>query len=88
VEKSDNRNDRLETMDTRPKDLTGDLVYDAIKSLTPPECETLGGCIITNFTAGPKQARKVLLMYYKIKETGEVRTAAFNYKKVERVLRS
>lgn len=67
------------------KDLTGDPVYDFLKSKVLPGHTLAGGIISDKKIAGPKEPRKTIEILIKTK-SGKTRSYTYNYKKLERKL--
>lgn len=69
------------------KDLSGDKVFDMIKSREYKDHKFLGGRIIEAKIKPVRGPSKVIELGFKHEPSGFVRTVSFNYKKIERMLK-
>ncbi len=67
-------------------DLTGDPVYDHLKTQVFEGYEVVGGKVINKTVFGPKEPRKLISILVKNKE-GKLGRYSYSYKKVERMIR-
>lgn len=69
------------------QDLTGDPVFDYLKTWVLSDHKLLGGRIVERNGVGPKVARKIISILIQTPKNG-VKQQVFNYKKIERELQN
>lgn len=65
-----------------PQDLTGDPVYDVLKSWVTKGFEITGGIIVENKACGPHTPRKTITMFAKETATGKTYQTTYNYNRI------
>lgn len=74
-------------LEVNAKDLTGDVVYDHLKTLILKDHVLVGGIIEEKRIVAPTEARKIMHIF--VKKEGAKTSAhyAYNYNKIKRSLR-